>query len=97
MTVMAVIARHLNTTTGVSLASYETFRNEGGIPCSTAKRTLKKLVDADYLKHTPGTYTYRFGPKVQTFTASAPDPEKPSDRKPSAQAPQPSRINYNMQ
>ena len=63
------IARHANQQEGLTLASYETFFNEAGIPRSTVKYTLKKLAEAGYLEHVKDTYAYKFGPKVQTFTA----------------------------
>jgi hypothetical protein len=98
MTTMVVIARHVNATTGVSLASYDTFFEEGGIPRSTVKRTLKKLVQAGYLEHAKGTYTYKLGEKVQTFTAE----KSTTTKKPSAQqaADTPAtgrmRVNFNI-
>jgi DNA-binding transcriptional regulator YhcF (GntR family) len=67
MAMMTVIAKHSNVTTGVALASYDTFLAEAGVPRATAQRVVKKLVDAGYLTHTKGTCTYRLGPKVQTF------------------------------
>jgi hypothetical protein len=77
MMAMTVIARHLNATTGVALASYETFWDEGGIPRSTVKRTLKRLIQAGYLEHSPDTYSYKLGPKVQTFTEEKSTAKKP--------------------
>jgi hypothetical protein len=86
MTVMIVIAKHLDEVSGLSTVSYPTLYTEGMVPPRTASGTVAALVKAGYLERTSGglpnrANTYRFGVRVQTFTEET--KTSASGRKPS--------------
>ena len=98
VTILVVIARHINPQTGIAYASAETFRTEGHVPPRTSARAINALVDREFIERISGglpnrSNQYRLGKNVPEFvvTEKATNPKKPNQQ--AAAPPTTSRIN----
>ena len=94
---MLVIARRINSTTGIGFTSYETIVSETHVSSATATRAVKTLVELGLLERTSGgmpnrANRYRLGPNVPEFLAA----EKPTTAKASSK-PLAGRIKLNYE
>jgi DNA-binding IclR family transcriptional regulator len=86
---MVVIARRINPTTGIAIASYETLIEEARVSRANAPRILNTLVELGLLERTSGglpnrANRYRLGPNVPEFLAEKSASTKQSHTSPPA-------------